>query len=194
MPMFAAWGAYAVEVMGNSERLSGFGLYGHDLELTHTAHHPVLVWFHLIQGGQPPPSREYSLKAGLTRWLGQSWVDLRDRVKSWSDWSVVKERPRSFGDIETIALHHLGTVPQTDDEEKLIEIVTRYHRGKGWGTIGYHFCIGKETVYFTAPVKVLRMINTTRRCQRPVAGDTPSGVLDVLGSDFFTATRRPSST
>ncbi len=56
MPMFASWGSYAVEVVGNSETIHGFGLYGDNLELTLGASHPVLVAFRLV--GQPgPPSR-----------------------------------------------------------------------------------------------------------------------------------------
>ncbi|NIN68179.1 MAG: hypothetical protein GTO63_26415 [Anaerolineae bacterium] len=49
MPMFAGWGGYSVEVVGNSERLSGFGLYGDNLELNGIQHHPVLVTF--VQAG-----------------------------------------------------------------------------------------------------------------------------------------------
>jgi hypothetical protein len=48
MPMFAGWGGYSVEVVGNSERLSGFGLYGDNLELSGIQHHPVLVTFRQV--------------------------------------------------------------------------------------------------------------------------------------------------
>ena len=54
MPMFSAWGSYSVQVMGNSEALHGFGLYGGDLELTDTAHHPVIVFFQLVEPGTTP--------------------------------------------------------------------------------------------------------------------------------------------
>lgn len=54
MPMFAGWGAYSVEVVGNSETLHGFGLYGDDLELTSTSHHPVIVVFRLVHPGDSP--------------------------------------------------------------------------------------------------------------------------------------------
>ncbi len=63
MPMFAGWGSYSVEVVGNSEKLSGFGLYGDNLELTHIQHHPVLITFQQVSSsekgsplGPPQPS------------------------------------------------------------------------------------------------------------------------------------------
>ncbi|HJX37368.1 MAG TPA: hypothetical protein VJ714_02090 [Anaerolineae bacterium] len=57
MPMFAGWGGYGVEVVGNSEAVHGFGLYGDNLELTRTQHHPVLVTFRLSgsDGDDPIP-------------------------------------------------------------------------------------------------------------------------------------------
>ncbi len=54
MPMFAPWGSYSVEVVGNSEALHGFGLYGDNLELTGGAHHPVVVVFQLVDPDGPP--------------------------------------------------------------------------------------------------------------------------------------------
>jgi hypothetical protein len=56
MPMFAGWGAYSVEVVGNSEALHGFGLYGDNLELTDAAHHPVIVVFSPVEPNGPPSS------------------------------------------------------------------------------------------------------------------------------------------
>ncbi|MGB9301311.1 MAG: hypothetical protein WCD51_12040, partial [Anaerolineae bacterium] len=65
MPMFAVWGGYSVEVLGNSQVLRGFGLYGDNLELTQGRNHPVLVTLVLadpsgedpapIQPGPPDP-------------------------------------------------------------------------------------------------------------------------------------------
>jgi hypothetical protein len=55
MPMFAAWGGYSVEVVGNSEVLQGFGLYGDNLELTVAGHHPVLITFELVDPGSEDP-------------------------------------------------------------------------------------------------------------------------------------------
>jgi hypothetical protein len=61
MPMFAPWGAYGVEVVGNSERVSGLGLYGSDLDPRFKGHHPVLVYFERVTGApdttpQPEPT------------------------------------------------------------------------------------------------------------------------------------------
>jgi hypothetical protein len=57
MPMFAAWGSYSVQVVGNSQVLCGFGLYGDELEPDTARNHPVLVTFHLAdssdQDGEP---------------------------------------------------------------------------------------------------------------------------------------------
>ena len=57
MPMFAVWGGYSVEVLGNSQVLRGFGLYGDNLELTQGGNHPVLVTFLLADpsGEDPVP-------------------------------------------------------------------------------------------------------------------------------------------
>lgn len=59
MPMFAGWGAYSVEVVGNSEKLTGFGLYGDNLELAQTQHHPVLISFRFVDpsGKHSPPAQ-----------------------------------------------------------------------------------------------------------------------------------------
>jgi len=58
MPMFAAWGAYSAEVVGNSQILHGFGLYGDRLELTDPQNHPVLATFQLVDpsGKDPAPA------------------------------------------------------------------------------------------------------------------------------------------
>jgi len=55
MPMFSAWGGYGVTVLDNSEAIHGFGLYGNNLELTHTAHHPTLIYFHRVEPDEPEP-------------------------------------------------------------------------------------------------------------------------------------------
>lgn len=49
------WGNYGMRVRANSESIFGFGLYGDNLELTHTAHHPVLIYFKLVQPIPPTP-------------------------------------------------------------------------------------------------------------------------------------------
>ncbi len=58
MPMFSAWGGYCVEVVGNSEVLKGFGLYGDNLELTVAGHHPVLVTFELVDPAEDPEEED----------------------------------------------------------------------------------------------------------------------------------------
>ena len=57
MPMFNIWGAYGVEIYGNSEALFGFGLYQRegDQIVEKTGHHPVLVYFQLVQPESPEP-------------------------------------------------------------------------------------------------------------------------------------------
>jgi len=55
MPMFAVWGSYAVEVVGNSQVVRGFGLYGDHLELTQGQNHPVLVTFVLADASGEDP-------------------------------------------------------------------------------------------------------------------------------------------
>jgi hypothetical protein len=58
MPMFAGWGSYSVKMDGPSDEVRGFGLYGDNLELTHTAHHPVLIYFKRVEGEEPEPEPE----------------------------------------------------------------------------------------------------------------------------------------
>jgi hypothetical protein len=58
MPMFAPWGSYWVEVEGNSERVSGLGLYGADLDPRYKGHHPVLVEFALVAAEEEPAPQE----------------------------------------------------------------------------------------------------------------------------------------
>jgi hypothetical protein len=156
MPMFGVWGSYSVEIPGNSEQLRGFGLYGDNLDVTHAANHPVIITFKLIEPEEeePPPPEKYTLKSGLDKWLGpESWEDLREAMKKLStpeQWALVKERPGSFSDIDTIIVHHSGS-----DEPQTPEGIAKYHIGKGWGTISYHFLLGEDRVYFTAPVKLI---------------------------------------
>ena len=55
MPMYNGWGSYGVLMDGPSDEVFGFGLYGDKLELTLTAHHPVLVYFRWVGGEEPEP-------------------------------------------------------------------------------------------------------------------------------------------
>ena len=54
MPMFAPWGAYAVEIVGNSCRVDGLGLYDSNLDHRFKGHHPVLVFFERVDGQTDP--------------------------------------------------------------------------------------------------------------------------------------------
>lgn len=55
MPMFNAWGSYGVRIIGNSESIFGFGLYGENLDIHNTSHRPVLIFFEWHEGEEPPP-------------------------------------------------------------------------------------------------------------------------------------------
>jgi len=156
-PMHHAWGSFGVVMSGNSEALFGFGLYGPNLELTYTAHRPVLVYFQFVQPKLPPqpepgpepepgPDVPYSLLAGLER-LGLVVVDLRKQVKSLSKLDLIPQR--GFGDINSIVVHHTGSNgPQTP-----MGIVQMHMQDRSWPTVGYHFIIDWEgEVYFMAPL------------------------------------------
>ena len=165
MPMFAAWGSYSVRLAGNSEMLRGIGLYGDALQLTHTAHHPTLVYFERVNPAEPPepqpepspqpepgpgpepePDVAYSLLGGLER-LGLVVVDLRKQVKSLSKLDQIPQR--GFGDMNGIMVHHTGSNgPQTP-----MGILQMHMQDRGWPTVGYHFIIDWEgEVYFMAPL------------------------------------------
>jgi len=102
-----------------------------------------------------PPQTAYNLVGGFNKRLGAAWEDIRPSVASWSDMTVVDERPHGFGDAIAVYLHHMGTPRQTDDEKAIIRVITRYHRAKGWGTCGYHICIGQHKAWLTTPLKLM---------------------------------------
>jgi hypothetical protein len=54
-PMFGTWGSYGFRVVGNSEAIFGFGLYGDDLNPLTAGHNPVFVTFEWYEGTEPPP-------------------------------------------------------------------------------------------------------------------------------------------
>lgn len=122
MPMFNAWGGYSVEVQDNSEAIHGFGLYGDNLELTHTAHHPVLVYFAWVNPNGPEPEPDPDIPYTLKRRLEMAphgYKDFRMQVAEVSDMEAVRlaslqaRRIDSngnplFGNLTQIVLHHLG--------------------------------------------------------------------------------------
>jgi len=106
----------------------------------------TITWEREEQLPLPP----YSLKAGLTKWLGDDgWADMRAEIRTLStdeQWASVDTR--DFGQIDSIILHHSGS-----NEPQTIEGIAKYHIGKGWGTISYHFILAGDKVFFTAPIK-----------------------------------------
>lgn len=76
----------------------------------------------------------------------------------WQDHPYDPYSQGIMGDPVAITIHHtyrpLGTNPPdpAQDRQKLIEI-QRFHVGKGWGDIGYHFLIGSDgTIYEGRPL------------------------------------------
>jgi len=162
MPMFAPWGAYAVEVAGNSERVGGLGLYGSDLDPGYKGHHPVLVFFERAAGESmpepnPPPEPEpeppsplgpYRLMNAFPRAGIEEVVDLRDEIESFSDMAALQRLWRPFKLIRLVVVHHSGS----DSTVQTPLSIARYRvLEKGDPTIPYHFCIPQSgTLFFTA--------------------------------------------
>jgi hypothetical protein len=175
MPMFAPWGAYAVEVVGNSERVSGLGLYGSDLDPRFKGHHPVLVYFERVTGvpgpepepepepeplpdlepqpgrGDPPgrPNTEpYKLLTAFARRGIPDVVDLRNEIESFSNMPELDQLWRPLTLIRLVVLHHSGSELKTQTPIS----IARYHvEKKGAATIPYHFCIDFDArLFFTA--------------------------------------------
>ncbi|MDI6827803.1 MAG: peptidoglycan recognition family protein [Armatimonadota bacterium] len=76
----------------------------------------------------------------------------------WQDHPYDPYSQGIMGDPVAITIHHtyrpLGTNPPdpAQDRQKLIDI-QRFHVGKGWGDIGYHFLIGSDgTIYEGRPL------------------------------------------
>ena len=156
MPLFACWGPYGVEIYGNSEALVGFGLYGDppDLEITHTAHHPTLVYFQLVEPGEPEPEPEpapdipYRFVDALNCRLKAAGLpallDLRQEIGAkYARMSLVgkrsnaaSERVRSYKSID---LHHTAATGPLN-----VMRLAEYHwkpvaqGGRGYDIIAYH--------------------------------------------------------
>lgn len=155
MPMFAAWGGYSVMMTGtlfNSEILHGFGLYGADLNMDYTAHHPVLVYFAKVEPGtppeppeppvppeppDPPPDIPYTLRHRLEM-APHGFEDLRSEIEAISNLVYLENRRRAFGEIEHIVLHNSGY-----GEPHTAMSTARQAIKEGEPTIEYHFCIGE---------------------------------------------------
>jgi len=167
MPMFAPWGAYAVEIVGNSQRVDGLGLYGSDLDHRYKGHHPVLVFFERVQGQTPGPTPEpvpepdpvpttppppasdpYSLMKAFPRAGITDVVDLRDEIESFSNMPALAALWRPFRKIRLVIVHHSGSDSLTQTPLS----IARYRvLEKGDPTIPYHFCIPRDgRLFFTA--------------------------------------------
>jgi hypothetical protein len=160
MPMFAPWGAYSAEVVGNSERVSGVGLYGSGLEMGYKGHHPVVVHFRRVQGEpaepetepEPPspplPDDPYNLMKAFPRAGLKDVVDLRDEIESFSDTVALEKLWRPFRQIRLVVVHHSGS----DLETQTPLSIARYRVLEvGDPTIPYHFCIPRDgRLFFTA--------------------------------------------
>ena len=150
MPMFAPWGAYAVEVVGNSQRVSGLGLYAENLDHRYKGHRPVLVFFERVQGQDvpeppqppeppPPAGDEYNLMKAFPAAGIEGVVDLRDEIESFSNMPALYNLWRPFGDVRFGVVHHSGSVLMSQTALS----VARYRVLElGDPTIPYHFCIG----------------------------------------------------
>jgi hypothetical protein len=164
MPMFAPWGAYAVEVTGNSERVEGLGLYGAGLETGYKGHHPVLVYFQRAEGEpadvspqppepeptppEPPEDDAYTLLKAFPRASLHDVVDLRDEIESFSDMAALEKLWRPFKLIRLVVIHHSGSDLATQTPLS----VARYRvLERDDPTIPYHLCIGFDgRLFFTA--------------------------------------------
>lgn len=157
MPMFAPWGSYGVRLGGNSESLSGFGLYGEDLDMGRTTHRPVLVYFKQVQPDEPkpepePPPAAYTLKRRLEQ-APYGFEDLRFETESLSDMPTVKQQSLDagriddggnpqFGNLRHIVLHHLGGTYYGALE--LAEWEIQNNKEIDHATCPYHFIIEKD--------------------------------------------------
>jgi hypothetical protein len=165
MPMFAPWGAYAVEMVGNSERVSGLGLYGSDLDARFKGHHPVLVYFQRVSGAEdttpsPPPgpepqppsppqpqppgeedkpvTDEYKLVKAFAHHGIADFVDLRNEIESFSNMPELEKLWRPLDTLRLVVVHHSGDVLATQTPQS----IAHYHIDKlGAATIPYQFCI-----------------------------------------------------
>jgi len=170
MPMFEPWGAYGVTVVGNSEKVTGLGLYADDLNVDYKGHHPVVVSFKRAAGEtpEPPPppppppplpplpppappdagEDTYKLMKAFPRAGIAHVVDLRDEIESFSDMVAVRDLWRLFDAIRLVVVHHSGS----DFEGQTPLSIARYRvEQKGDPTIPYHFCVDfLGRLYFTA--------------------------------------------
>ena len=159
MPMFAPWGAYSVEIVGNSQKVSGLGLYSSNLDHRYKGHHPVLVVFERVESQPDPPEPPepapptpaddpYSLMRAFPRAGITDVVDLRDEIESFSNMEALAALWRPFRQIRLCVVHHSGS----DSLTQTALSIARYRvQQKGDPTIPYHFVIPRSgRLFFTA--------------------------------------------
>lgn len=166
MPMFNAWGSYGAEVYEeNSEAVEGFGLYGDNLELTYTAHHPVMLTFVWVGSEAPPeppdppepvPPSEDDYRLVLRLKQAPGFQDRRGEIEALAGTDMAGLERTAKRDLdgnplfhwtEYIVIHHSGNplVPQTPMS------IARQALDAGKKTIAYNFVIDRDAViHFTA--------------------------------------------
>lgn len=162
-PIFrGGWGSYGMRLSVNAESLGGIGLYqkvDNNIVISMTGHHPTLVYFQLVQPGEPPvvppvvlPTEiPYTLEARLAMAPG-GFEDLRASIEAFSDMEKLQATARRDAQgnplwnlIEFIVVHHSGNsnphTPMSTARQAIVE---------GEPTIEYHFCIQGGKISWTA--------------------------------------------
>jgi hypothetical protein len=155
MPMHHAWGSFGVRMPGNSESLFGIGLYGDNLQITHTAHHPTLVHFRLVEPEPEPEPQPYKFKDALNERLRAAGlpeiIDTRTQIEeAYVDMALMEQSyKRGLGpeDLQAINLHHIGEAGYVLD---VMALAYDHIKERHYPNIGPHFCIEKDGQgYFT---------------------------------------------
>lgn len=156
MPMFNTWGSYGVKIDGNSESIFGFGLYADNLEPGYTAHHPVLIYFQLVEPTEEEkPMPEYTFLKGMEA-HGIKYIDHRaDVLKIIADEGMAPdERSKTdpIGSVKGIIVHHSTQYMSIDPSP--LGIASYHIKTNGWPGCGYTFIITKDgIVHFMMPIK-----------------------------------------
>jgi len=156
-PMFEAWGSYGVRILGNSQNLRGFGLYGADLNPAYKAHHPVLVYFQLVEPEpeEEEPMPEYTFLKGLEAHRIK-YIDHRsDVLGMMADNTLVplvRSKTDPIGSVKGIIVHHSAQYMGIDP--KPMDIASYHIKTNRWPGCAYTFIITKNgIVHFMMPIK-----------------------------------------
>jgi len=81
------------------------------------------------------------------------FVDYRNQIGSGAfNWYGA----RTWEQIKYVVIHHSVTNP-TNNTKSDIDYIHQIHKNRGWGSIGYHFCIGKDgMVYYVGDISTMR--------------------------------------